>query len=1549
MPDSVAGMFENILDGFAMGWASYARGVDRPVVQIADSEGRVLAQGVPAIARPDIDNRIAGFRIALPSEIIKQGGMKLYAFADNMQLPGSPLEIPAIGDAQWHLDGFCAPDTITGWLKQAGGKDEEVCLVIDRNVVCSAKNSWAIDDKVKSGRFKLVIPPVYFDGKVHDVRVFRAKPVTKLGVLLCHLPSPSENEPTLADFPFLANASCELAPEGLARKKMARERLNAQEADLNAIRAVLAEAEKCGDKRSRYQKLCHAAELYAKGGDAENADKNFRDAIHICPELETAHAGLAGVLHDSARESEAIAYIDGLSGEARRMPGILAWSRRLAGLYGHKKTDIVAFLYPGLWSWNISSESCGNNLQDWLQNLPASKPLSAGMINAMFCLASQNGINGFCYFYGFRQEKNTRDFFSLLENGETDSFPFCLCLDNGSMPGCAPDAGIISGLAPLLSRGEYLRHNGKIILMVSRPQILADTRAMTDAWRQECRKLGLGEIFLCAAQNPALANPVEAGFDAVFEFPGLTDLNRIRLASETGPNDGSHATAYETLSREYINRPMAPWPVFHTSFYKNPADFYSSDKRPDSGIMAQIHAQWLWKNIGKSALSGTSIVFINSWNNWTEESDLASGFRECAPALASIRRVSEVAAYAHFNTFWENGRPLPPDSRPIAGEEILVVGKDATLASRRYRLPEIASRLQSLGYAVTIVLEAGGQDIASYDDVAPVKIYEPETGPRKKWLDSLAENFARGGLKYAYCLGVETAWATEVLNSRKIRVTQIVGEFPREKSASYLDSFFWPIRWHACRIVFTSEYSAREFSYRYYPEKDRLMVIREGLEHFPCHAREDKQKTVSRLSLGLPEDAIVLAGSGDGLAMDIFLAVWQQLAIIMPLTDIYGIWTGDAHEDVLDRVREKPENSALAGKLRIADGSGYGSLAAADIFVASGNGVIMPKAVKMAMAYGIPVAAFDMGPDYASVIGKDNLAPWPDYTALARTAGRLLSSGEKLAHAGKHARKTALELFAPNSFFKSLPAAFSTRPEIAGAGKQDGKPFRPRVSAIVPNYNYARYLELRLRTVLDQTYKPHEIIIIDDKSSDTSLKVIERVTAGSSLNIIKIVNESNSGSPFSSWKKGIEMASGDLVWIAEADDYCELNFLESLVDYFSDDSVMLAWADSQKVDSHGLATTVPYRNHYHNKVKGVSYQNNFVINGRILLTKGLLHFNTIPNVSAVLMRRAAIPDMNGITDYISVGDWWLYARMVLKGRAAYHASTLNYHRRHKKSVVATLLSSNVDKAMDETLRLFMEFFQLDSSVFTPEAVLELYRQQEILYTCLPSMNVSTAWCCNNSALAESWSILHNMLDPLSILNLERTKGPALLIIGNRYETEQLQGICRYLAHKHQLRVFLQSDAVDAHPAQGFCREYGLATITDSEMPKDAQTIYFLGLDASLLASDQALENAEKIIVCDKSFDLILKPENHDRKIYSRLGKVLEMADDIFYLGTEMSGALNRLLKGSAKIASRLRYEPLVRLLDLIKNPGPEQEMGVHAFGPCIPALAREALAAMRGK
>ena len=136
----------------------------------------------------------------------------------------------------------------------------------------------------------------------------------------------------------------------------------------------------------------------------------------------------------------------------------------------------------------------------------------------------------------------------------------------------------------------------------------------------------------------------------------------------------------------------------------------------------------------------------------------------------------------------------------------------------------------------------------------------------------------------------------------------------------------------------------------------------------------------------------------------------------------------------------------------------------------------------------------------------------------------------------------------PASLVASLRSSLSGNPE-----------YRPLVSVIVPNYNHKRYLVERIESIINQTYKNIEIILLDDNSNDGSQDLLKDYNQRYTGQIRLLLNDANSGNVFSQWRKGVELAAGALIWICESDDYCERDFLELVVPHFENLSVNITF------------------------------------------------------------------------------------------------------------------------------------------------------------------------------------------------------------------------------------------------------------------------------------------------------------------------------------------------------------------------------------------------------
>ena len=101
----------------------------------------------------------------------------------------------------------------------------------------------------------------------------------------------------------------------------------------------------------------------------------------------------------------------------------------------------------------------------------------------------------------------------------------------------------------------------------------------------------------------------------------------------------------------------------------------------------------------------------------------------------------------------------------------------------------------------------------------------------------------------------------------------------------------------------------------------------------------------------------------------------------------------------------------------------------------------------------------------------------------------------------------------------------------------------PLISVIIPVYNVEKYLNKCIDSILAQTYKNIEIIIIDDGSTDNCGKICDEYAL--SDNRIKVIHKSNSGVS-AARNDGIEISSGDYIVFVDSDDYVTVDYVECL-------------------------------------------------------------------------------------------------------------------------------------------------------------------------------------------------------------------------------------------------------------------------------------------------------------------------------------------------------------------------------------------------------------------
>lgn len=103
-----------------------------------------------------------------------------------------------------------------------------------------------------------------------------------------------------------------------------------------------------------------------------------------------------------------------------------------------------------------------------------------------------------------------------------------------------------------------------------------------------------------------------------------------------------------------------------------------------------------------------------------------------------------------------------------------------------------------------------------------------------------------------------------------------------------------------------------------------------------------------------------------------------------------------------------------------------------------------------------------------------------------------------------------------------------------------------KISVLVPVYNCEKYLNECINSIINQSFKDLEIILINDGSSDNSLEILKKFQKKDKR--IILIDKKNTGYG-SSLNKGIKIAKGEYISIIEADDFIDLNFYKNLMEY----------------------------------------------------------------------------------------------------------------------------------------------------------------------------------------------------------------------------------------------------------------------------------------------------------------------------------------------------------------------------------------------------------------
>lgn len=902
-------------------------------------------------------------------------------------------------------------------------------------------------------------------------------------------------------------------------------------------------------------------------------------------------------------------------------------------------------------------------------------------------LAKEYGIYGFnYYFYWFAGKVLMEAPLEMMLQDKSIDMPFCFTWANENWTrrwdGQENDILIAQNHSPedslkfiqylirYFEDERYIRIDDKPVLMIYRANIIPNITETAKLWRTEVKKYGIDDLYLISAQAFGIRSPDEFGFDASAEFPPhtahSTDI-RSQVSLLNSQFQG-HIFSYDQVVENAIRQTEPDYKLFRTVMlsWDNTARKQNSS-HIFHGFSLLRYKQWLnalchCVNNNQKYSQNEKIVFVNAWNEWAEgthlEPDRKYGYGYLQATYDVLRE---------FDTTCKNGEAFTSDSR----QKVVLVTHDAHPYGAQMLAENLAKILsQSMGFHVDMVCLGEGPLIAEYAKWATVHMLSGKDA-RGVEAKALASRLYDMGHRNALVNTTASGLFLQTLVEQGIECVALIHELRGVIEQYQLYEHAQVISTHACKIVFPAVEVAESFSDFATISSSKLVIRPQGLYKRRGRLCSRESSGVHlRQKLDLPKNAQIVLGVGAAdhrKGVDLFVAAGIAMASRLPKA--HWVWIGPWEhtmrcvvEKQLAAVPEVKNRFIFPGLQQDTDLFYRG----ADVFALTSREDPFPSVALEAMDAGVPVVGFENAGGFNGLLreGGGQLVEKENEAAFGEAVAVFLEQPEVAFAKGIRGAELIAERFSFRHYIFDLL-------DLMGIGFD-------RVSVVVPNYNYAHYLPERLNSILRQDYPIFEILFFDDHSIDGSLKIADEILSAQFIDYRIVSNIENSGSVFRQWKKGVDLARGTHIWIAEADDTCSENFLSEVRKGFYTPGVVMSYCESQQIDEQGHLLANNYLA-YVSDIDALRWLSPFVMEGDKAAHSFCIK-NVIPNVSAVLFKadslRAILDQyIEHILSYRVAGDWMVYVLLLKQGSIAFTPIPANSHRRHQNSV--TLGSFNV--------------------------------------------------------------------------------------------------------------------------------------------------------------------------------------------------------------------------------------------------------------------------------
>ena len=217
----------------------------------------------------------------------------------------------------------------------------------------------------------------------------------------------------------------------------------------------------------------------------------------------------------------------------------------------------------------------------------------------------------------------------------------------------------------------------------------------------------------------------------------------------------------------------------------------------------------------------------------------------------------------------------------------------------------------------------------------------------------------------------------------------------------------------------------------------------------------------------------------------------------------------------------------------------------------------------------------------------------------------------------------------------------------------------PLVSIALCTYNGSKYLPVQLDSILNQTYQNTEIVIVDDRSTDSTYELLTSYQS-KFPNIIRLYrNEWNLGF-VKNFEKAISLCQGSLIALSDQDDIWNPDKIAIQVENIKDN--ILIYHDSLMVNEEGVSLK-----------KSISDLKNMYSGGSPLP----FLFNNCVSGHSILMKQELVIDILPFPTEIFY-DWWIAFKATQAGTISYLDETLVHYRQHEGTITSPTLTTKSD-------------------------------------------------------------------------------------------------------------------------------------------------------------------------------------------------------------------------------------------------------------------------------